>query len=340
MRKAVLFLVVVGGGLAYYRYFYLPAKRERVGWETAYVVPDSLPVVDTTAMIRRVLATYHSGQAVEVEARIGEWAKIALPGGSSGWVKQKELIDGAVYQKGQDLIKNLETRQVQAQGRTNQPVNLHLDPSRESLKLGEYNQGEAVDIYDRRVVTRGVQPAQASLISDVWYLVSGGRRGGWLLGQFVDLSIPPGLAAYAQGVNMVAWLTLDSVADGGRQVPQYIAADRIGAENVDFNHIRVFTWWVKRHEYVTAYVESGLDGYFPITVTHSGGVPYFRLRLVDDEGNKFQKVYGLYDTIVKSLGTVPGWTSTAMPAPPTKRGRGLRRSRSARVQETRSAALF
>lgn len=321
MRKAVLFLVIVAGGLAYYRYFYVPAKRDRAAWEKAYVVPDSLPVLDTTAMIRRVLVTYHSGQAVEVEARIGDWAKIALPGGRSGWVKQKELIDGATYQKGQDLIKNVETRQVQAEGRTNQPVNLHIDPSRESLKLGEYNEGQAVDIYDRRVVERGAQPAQASLISDVWYLVGGGGRGGWLLGQFIDLSIPTGLAAYAQGVNMVAWLTLDTVADGSRQVPQYIAADRIGVENFDFNHIRVFTWWVKRHEYVTAYVESGVDGYFPITVTHSGGVPYFRLRLVDDQGNKFQKVYGLYDTIVKPLGTVPGWTSSAMPLPPKRRRR-------------------
>ncbi|HLI29630.1 MAG TPA: hypothetical protein VKV79_00860, partial [Terriglobia bacterium] len=99
----------------------------------------------------------------------------------------------------------------------------------------------------------------------------------------------------------------------------YLAADRIGTRDFDFNHIRVFTWWVKRHKYVTAYVESGLQGYFPITVTHLGSVPYFRLRLVDDTGRKFQKVYGLFDTIVRPIGTVGGWTSNAMPQPRTRR---------------------
>lgn len=322
VRKAVVFLVIVAGCLTYYRYFYVPAKQQREHWETAYVVPDNLPVVDTTAMIRRVLVTYHSGQPVKVAARIGEWAKIELPGGDYGWVKQKALIDGSAYEKGRRLIDSVEGQQVQAQGRTSETVNLHLKPSRQSLKLGEYAQGQKVDIYNRRVVERSTQPGSAGSafpITDVWYLVSGGGRGGWLLGEFVNMDIPPGLSAYGQALNLVAWRTLDTVRDGDRQVPQYVAAERAGEESADFNHIRVFTYWVKRHEYVTAYVEGGLKGYFPITVTHSGGMPYFRLRLMDAQGNKFQKVYRLNDTIVQALGTVPGWTSDAMPAPPQKR---------------------
>lgn len=332
MKKALLFLVIVGGGAAYYRYIYVPAKRREAAVEVAYVVPDALPVVDTTAVIRRVLVTYHSGQAVRVAARIGEWAKLDLPGGQTGWVKQKELIGGAAYDEGQALLKGLEQRQAQANGHTNEAVNLHLSPSRRTLKLGEFNAGQHVKIYDRRLVAKSVEsgsPAGPSA-TDVWYLVSGGGRGGWILGRFVDLDIPAGLSAYAQGVNMVAWLRLDTVNDGGRQVPQYLAADRIGVENFDFNHIRVFTWWVKRHKYVTAYVESGAKGYFPIIVTHNGGVPYFRLRLVDDQGDKFQKIYGLYDTIVRPLGTVDGWKSTAMPLPPKRRRRGGRTSRRGR----------
>ncbi|HET7099904.1 MAG TPA: hypothetical protein VFJ52_02040, partial [Terriglobia bacterium] len=68
--------------------------------------------------------------------------------------------------------------------------------------------------------------------------------------------------------------------------------------------------------------------YFPITVTHSGGTPYFRLRLIDDQGHKYQKVYGLFDTITKVIGTVDGWESDAMPAPPrSHRRRRLRRRR-------------
>lgn len=327
MKKAFLLLIVVAAGAAYYHYRRVSNRREAAELEVAYVLPDSLPVVDTTAVIRRVLVTYHSGQAVKVQARIGEWAKLRLPGGQTGWVKQKDLIGGEAYDKGQALIRGLEAREAQAQGHTNGPVNLHLNPSRDALKLGEFNAGQAVEVYDRRWLARPNQPNGQSSRHDAWYLVSGGGRGGWLLGRFIDLDIPPGLSAYAQGVNMVAWLVLDTVDDGGHEVPQYIAADRIGVENFDFNHIRVFTWWVKRHKYVTAYVESGVDGFFPITVTRKGKVPYFRLRLVDDQGEKFQKVYGLYDTIVRPLGTVGGWESTAMPQPPKHSRRARRRAR-------------
>jgi hypothetical protein len=103
--------------------------------------------------------------------------------------------------------------------------------------------------------------------------------------------------------------------DEGRRVPQYLVAGRTGSREVDFNHLRVLTWWTKHHEYVVAYVESGLNGYFPIRVTHLGGVPYFRLRLIDSDGRKIQKVYGLFDTRTRAIGIVDGWESDAMPAP-------------------------
>lgn len=319
MKKIVFLLVIIAvGGAAYYHYVYEPRLRRRE-LEKAYVLPDSLPVIDTTAVVRRVLATYHSGQAVEVEARIGEWAKLDLGDGQSGWVKQKELVDGATYQKGQALINTLARSQAQADGHTSAPANLRLGPSRGALKLGEFNEGEQVKVYGRRVTSRSRQSGASP--ADVWYLVRSSHRAGWILGELVDLDIPRGLSNYAQGINMVAWLPLDTVNDGGRQEPQYLAADRIGSGNFDFDHIRVFTWWVKRHKYVTAYVESHMDGFFPITVTHIRNVPYFRLRLVDGQGDKVQKVYGLFDTIVHPLGTVAGWTSSAMPPAPASRRR-------------------
>jgi hypothetical protein len=90
---------------------------------------------------------------------------------------------------------------------------------------------------------------------------------------------------------MVAWLTLNTVEDDGRTVPQYLAADRVGSPEVDFTHIRVFTWWSARQQYATAYVESNLQGYFPIRVQQVEGAPHFRLRLVDRSGQKIQKVW-------------------------------------------------
>jgi hypothetical protein len=118
---------------------------------------------------------------------------------------------------------------------------------------------------------------------------------------------------------VVAWLVLKTVDDGGNELPEYLVADRMGSD-ADFSHIRVFTWWVKNHRYVTAYVESGLDGYFPIKVMqlrdpnhYAEPAPYFRLRLIDENNHKYQKVYGLFDTITRSIGTVDGWDSNAMP---------------------------
>ncbi|MGH9469199.1 MAG: SH3 domain-containing protein [Terriglobia bacterium] len=318
MKKLGILLLIAAGCIAYYHYSYAPEKRN-VPAETAYVLSDRVAAFDTTAIIRRVVATLHSGQAVHVAARIGEWAKLSLPGGQTGWVKQSELIDAQTYERGVNLLEQAEKIPVQADGHTNAPANLHLDPSFAALKLTEFPEGAQVDVYDRRLVPRTSPAGSSKPRTDVWYLVRSGNRAGWILGRFVDLDIPSGLANYAQGINMVAWLVLDSVNDGGSAVPQYVAADRIGTREPDFNHIRVFTWWVKHHKYVTAFVESGLQGYFPITITRLGKVPYFRLRLVNDDGQKIQKVYGLFDTIVRPIGEVGGWTSDAMPAASAKR---------------------
>jgi hypothetical protein len=162
---------------------------------------------------------------------------------------------------------------------------------------------------------QGGQPSAAK-VRDAWYLVRAEGQAGWVLGRFVALDIPEKLSQYAQGTNLVAWVVLNTVDDEGQPVPQYLTADRVGTQEVDFSHVRVFTWWVKEHKYVTAYVESDLKGYFPIRVAVIKGVPYFRLHLMDDHGQKYQKVYGLFDTITRAVGTVPGWESDAMPASP------------------------
>jgi hypothetical protein len=325
-------MVLAIGGIAYYHYVYIP-KRNRLAGEVEYVLPEALPVIDTTAEVRRVVATLHSGQPVKVVLTVDEWAKLSLADGETGWVHGKDLLGAQIYERDQDLLKQEESSPAQAVGHITTVSNVHLTASRVGVTVGQLSPDQRVEVYDRKLVERPAPPSGASgkVSQDVWYLIRGGGSAGWVLGDFVSLDIPQGLADYAQGINMVAWMPLDTVDDNGQPIPQYLAADRVGRRNVDFNHIRVFTWWVKHHKYVTAYVESHLDGYFPITVTHSGNVPYFRLRLVDDQGHRYQKVYGLFDTIVRPIGTVDGWSSTATPAPPVsqlgRRSRRLRRRR-------------
>jgi len=76
--------------------------------------------------------------------------------------------------------------------------------------------------------------------------------------------------------------------------------------------------------------EGDLQGYFPILVTHEGTLPGFRLRLVDSAGAKSQKVYALFDTITRVLGTVAGWESDAMPERPEPKHAVMRGARRAK----------
>ena len=279
--------------------------------------------MDTTAQIRGKIGQLRAGDRVEILAQTAHWSKLFLPGDRTGWVETKYLLDGATYERGQSFLKSLSQATVQAQGHLSTSTNLRLDPARDALSLGELAQNEPLDIFSRRLVDRPADaqtPAKAVRRQDVWYVVRAKSSAGWVLGRFVELDVPPGIAVYAQGVNMVAWLVLKTVQDGGTAVPEYLVADRIGSEGADFNHIRVFTWWVKNHKYVTAYVESGFSGHFPITTSQLTDTdyfaqrsPYFRLRLTDDDGREYQKVYGLFDTIVHDVGTVDGWTNDVMP---------------------------
>jgi hypothetical protein len=290
----------------------------------AYVLPSSLEVVDTPAEIRLAVESVKAGDQVQVLLRARNWAKVKLADGHTGWVECKDLLDSQTYEASQKLMKDLESLPVQAEGHAPESINLRFEPSRDATSLAQLPNNQKLEVFGRKIVERPSQLDQpsSSPLKEAWYLVRADGRAGWVLGRFVSLDIPAPLGDYAQGFNLVAWLVLNTVPDEGRQVPQYLAADRVGNPAVDFTHIRVFTWWVKNHRYVTAYAESGLQGFFPIRVAQTGKVPYFRLNLVDRGGNKFQKVYGLFDTITRPLGFVEGWESNAMPAPsPSRRGR-------------------
>ncbi len=316
---AVVFLAVVGFG--YYRWVYLPRHPKVV--EFAYVLPDSVTLLDSRAEIHTVVATLKSGDRVEILSRDNDWAEAQAPAGPKGWVETKYLMPSQVYEGGEQLIRDLKDIPVQAEGHTTFEVNLRLSPSRDGELLSRLDRNQKVQIFGRRLVARppsggesgGDQPSAAASapVTDAWYLVRAESRAGWIYGRLVTLDIPQEIAPYAESYNLVAWLVLNTVDDNGRKVPQYLVADREDTQDYDFTHIRVFTWWAKMGHYATAYVESGLKGYFPIQTTPSDNGPEFRLRLVDAQGRKFQKVYKLYDTVVRPLGTVDGWASEAVP---------------------------
>ena len=320
-------LVLAVGGAAYY--FTAHRGPHSAGSEVAYVLPDSAVVVDSPAQIRLGVATLRHGERVEILQRTRHWARVRIPDGRTGWIELANILDGAAYEQGQQLLRELAMEQPQAAGHTSGRANLRVAPARDAPPLAQLSPNQRLDIFGRRLVERPPEPGtppSSELIRDVWYLVRADSKAGWLLGRLVTLDVPEAITHYAQSVNLVAWLVLNTVDDNGRAVPQYLAADRTATPECDFTHIRVFTWWSKRQQYVTAYVEGNLKGYFPIRAGPMNGAPHFRLRLEDRRGRKFQKVYRMDDTIVRALGTVEGWESQALPerraSAATRRARG------------------
>jgi hypothetical protein len=334
LRVFLVVLFLAAGGAAYYFLVYLPAHPKIS--ETAYVLPSSVPLVDSRAEIHNVIENLKNGERVEIISKDNDWAQLRLPDGKRGWLETQYLMDSQTYEGGQRLQKELEGIPVQAVGHTSFDVNLRLAPSRDGSLLERLNRNESLKIFGRRLVPRfpggaegpasSAQTTPAPSDLDAWYLVEAGSRAGWVLGKLVTLDIPQEISPYAQNFNMVAWLVLNTVDDNGRQVPQYVAADREGTQECDFTHIRVFTWGAKEGKYATAYVKSNLKGYFPIQVERSDGVPEFRLRLEDAKGRKIQKVYKLMGTVVRPQGIVEGWTSRAPAVAAEKSVRRRRRT--------------
>jgi Bacterial SH3 domain len=299
--------------------FWFRSSRHGTHLPQEYVISPSLDLLDSPAVVHTVLAILKYGDRVEVLKREGNWVRVRVTGGGEGWVDTKELVPSKIYEDGQALLHQLSARQIQAVGHTVLAANLRLEPERDAQELGLLPMGQSLDVYDRRMIARKTagdeagRTASAAPVRDAWYLVGSGSRAGWVLGRMLTLDIPQGISQYAANYNTVAWFVLSTIRDGDSNVPQYLVADREGTVEFDFTHIRVFTWSLRAHHYVTSYVRSGLKGSFPIQVEHIGNIPYFRLRLVDRKGNKFQSVYGLFNTIVRPMGAVQGWESNAMP---------------------------
>jgi hypothetical protein len=242
-------------------------------------------------------------------------------------VEAKALLDAEIYEAGERVLGQLAGLPVQAVGHPTSAGSLHSDPSRDAPELARVDEKQRLEIFGRRMVDRPTRPDQqgsSAVVQEAWYVVRADSQAGWILGRLVALDVPQALSVYAQDVNVVAWLVLDTVEDEARKVPQYLVADRIGTQDFDFTHIRVFTWWIKKQKYATAYVESNLNGYFPIRMVRMNDIPYFRLRLTDENGRKIQKVYELSGTMTRPLGIVEGWETNAMPTIPLPKRRRRR----------------
>lgn len=297
--------------LANYFLTYAPIQSEN---QRAYIVPDSLTLWDTPAEIRNQVATLKSGEEVRVLGRFRDWAHVRARNDRDGWVNEGGLMSFETHEEEERLLDALSEVPVQATGQAVGVENVHIHPSRMADVVTQVDPEQGLEIFGRRLVQHSFDgnPPEIMAVSthplEAWYLVREGSHAGWILGHRVQLTIPKTISAYAQDANLVAWLTLDTIRDNGRAVPQYVVADRTGTETCDFTKILVLTWWKRKQTYAVAFHQEGLQGYFPIVVTHQGSIPYFHLRLMGSDGGRYQMIYGLFDTLTRLIGTADTWT--------------------------------
>jgi hypothetical protein len=133
------------------------------------------------------------------------------------------------------------------------------------------------------------------------------QLAGWVLARFIELSLPSTLRDYAtsSGVHPVAWFVLNRVQTSQGDRAQYLVAGTTGGEGqtCDFSLIRVYTWGGGRARYETAYIESDLCGYFPITVDKptSKSDPVFHFTALSDKEPRQERTYAMHQTSVRRV---------------------------------------
>jgi len=131
---------------------------------------------------------------------------------------------------------------------------------------------------------------------------------GWVLARFIELDLPGPVRDNANnaGLHVVAWFELNRVPNGsGQQAPQYLVAGSRGSEgqSCDFTLLRVYTWSATRKRYETAYVESGLCGRLPISVSRGEKGP--EIQFAEAGKKTAERKYVMQQTAVRRVKEMP-----------------------------------
>jgi hypothetical protein len=246
-------------------------------------------------------------------------------------------MEPALWQRSVKLLDQTRGMPVQARGRTKISTNLRVQPGRTEPRLYKFGRNVPMEIVGRAVadwvqVTDEKDAAnepQETKRED-WFLVRGVAArspgeasaraaestnttqpgdqtapiAGWVVARFVELDLPDPVREGASSANVrpVAWFELNRVSDPSGDRPQYLLAAARGPEGqvCDFTGLRVYTWYVKKSRYETAFIENNLCGQLPIRVSKGPkGEPDFRFRVMD--GNKEERAYRLIQTVVRRV---------------------------------------
>jgi hypothetical protein len=309
-------------------------RRETLG--EAFVSEKVAPLLSGIAQVRQATGTLHYGERVTVIGRRNEYVKVRTSAGTVGWVENRQLMEPALWQRSIKLLELVRGMPVQARGRTKVSTNLRVQPGRTQPRLYQFGRNVPVEIVGRAVADwvqptdekeAGTEPEETK--KEDWFLIRAlatrppgetSARGaettttqpgdqtvpiaGWVVARFVELDLPDAVREGAASANIrpLAWFELNRVSDPSGDKPQYLVAAARGPEGqaCDFTALRVYTWYVKRSRYETAFIENNLCGQMPIRLDKGPkDEPEFHFRVMD--GNKEERAYRLMQTVVRRV---------------------------------------
>jgi hypothetical protein len=310
-------------------------KHETIG--EAYVSERTVTLWSGTAQVREQMGVLPYGEHVDVLARRNDNVKVRTTSGVIGWIDGRYLMEPELWQRSAKLLEQTKSMPVQARGRTKVTTNLRVEPGRTEPRLYTFPRGVELEIVGRAVADWVQVSDEKEAATDEeptkkedWFLVRGiatrppgdgtvrnsavmnttqpGDQStpiaGWVVARFVPLDLPDQVRDGMSAANLraVAWFELNRVKDDEGEHPQYVVAGAKGPEGqtCDFTNLRVYTWYVKKERYETAFIENDLCGAMPIHIgTSPKGEPEFRFH--DKEGAKEERVYRLIQTVIRRI---------------------------------------
>ncbi len=261
--------------------------------EMVYVWTRQMYLRDRVAAVSNRVAEVKNGQALEVLEHGRRFLKVQTAKGEIGWIPERAVIDGTVYQGFMDLATQHRDSPVVANGTLRDEMYLHVKPGRETDRFYLLPENAKVQMLERAsvpktaaakpVVNRGTGSKDDAetppVVMEDWWLVRDKEgHSGWLLGHSVDVDVPDDVAQYAEGQMIVGAYMIAKVHDDAATTPDHEVAEYVTAlappESglpYDFNQIRVFTWSVKHHRYETAFRLRPIRGYLPVTIGSEPG---------------------------------------------------------------------
>ena len=313
----------------------LRPKHETLG--EAFVSEKVAPLLSSIAQVREQVGALHYGERVDVIGKRNDYVKVRTSAGTVGWVESRQLMEPALWQRSIKLLDETRSMPVQARGRTKVSTNLRVQPGRMEPRLYKFGRNVPVEIVGRAVADwvqvtdekdSSNEPQETK--KEDWFLVRGVATrppgdasaraaestnttqpgdqtapiAGWVVARFIELDLPDAVREGANSANIhpLAWFELNRVSDPSGDKPQYLVAAARGPEGqvCDFTALRVYTWYVRKSRYETAFIENNLCGQLPVRLGKGPkGEPEFRFRVMD--GNKEERVYRLIQTVVRRI---------------------------------------